>query len=114
MELSTLRWPIMNEAFLSNRLFEGLTPEVGAVAFALPPGQVAPYPVLSGSGWFVVKVEERRRAATPAFAAARDALTQGLLREGVPPLTAAVVEEMKVREYNLLGKEVDPEKTEAR
>ena len=93
---------------------EGLTPEVGAVAFALPPGQVAPYPVLSGSGWFVVKVEERRRAPAPAFAAARDSLTQGLLREGVPPLTAAVVEEMKVREYNLLGKEVDPEKTEAR
>ena len=28
MELSTLRLPVMNEAFLSNRLFEGLTPEV--------------------------------------------------------------------------------------
>ena len=28
MELSTLRLPVMNEAFLSNRLFEGLSPEV--------------------------------------------------------------------------------------
>lgn len=91
---------------------EGLTPEVGAVAFALPPGQVAPYPVLSGGGWFVVKVEERKRAAAPAFAAMRQRLTQTLLREGVPPLTAAVLGEMKVREHNLMGKEVDPDKTE--
>jgi signal transduction histidine kinase len=28
MELSALRLPVMNEAFISNRLFEGLTPEV--------------------------------------------------------------------------------------
>ena len=37
-----------------------LTPQVGAVAFELSAGQVAPYPVQTTAGWFIVKVEQRR------------------------------------------------------
>ena len=100
---------------------EGLAPEVGAVAFALPPGQLAQYPVRAGGGmagagenWFVVRVEERRRATPPVFAVAREGLTRALAREAAESLTASIVREMKVREYNLLGKELAPDKPEAR
>ena len=93
---------------------EGLAPEVGAVVFALPPGQLAAYPVRSGGNWFVVKLEERRNGAPPGFIAARETLLQTLLRAGVEPLTTAIVAGMKVREYNLLGKEIEPDKPEAR
>ena len=93
---------------------EGLAPEVSAVAFALPPGQMAQYPVRSGGNWFIVKVEERRRATPLAFPAAREILARGLEREGAESLSATIVSEMKVREYNLLGKEMAPDKPEAR
>lgn len=85
---------------------EGLTAEVGAVAFALAPGQLAPYPVRGGGAWFVVRVEERRERPAPGFAATREQLVQALVREGVAPLTASVMGEAKVREYNLVGKEL--------
>src|SRR5579871_4282129 len=38
-----------------------LLAEVGAVAFALDPGHVAPNPVHTQAGWFVIKVAARRR-----------------------------------------------------
>jgi len=86
---------------------DGLTPEIGAVAFALADGQMAAYPVRSVGAWFVLKTEERRQEPTPSFALAREQLTQELLREGVIPLTLSVLAPLKVREYNILGKEAD-------
>jgi peptidyl-prolyl cis-trans isomerase C len=91
-----------------------LTPEVGAVAFALPVGQVAPYPVRSAAGWFVVKPEERRQQPAPTFASARDELRQTMLREGVAPLVAAALKDLKIRRYNFTGTEVGAEKPEVR
>jgi peptidyl-prolyl cis-trans isomerase C len=93
---------------------ERMSPEVGAVAFALPPGQVAPYPVRGTAGWFVVKVEERRQEPTPAFASVRDQLKQIMLREGVAALAAAAVQDLKVRRYNFTGTEIEVEKPEER
>jgi peptidyl-prolyl cis-trans isomerase C len=91
---------------------EGLTPEVGAVAFALPIGQVSPNPVRGATGWFVVKVEERRQQPTPAFATVREQLRQTLLREGVAGIATAALTNLKVRKYNLLGQELDPARVE--
>ena len=84
---------------------EGLTPEVGAVVFALAVGQVAPYPVRTAAGWFVVKVEERRSRPAPSFAQARAGLLDQMLREGVAPLSEQALRGLTVREYNLSGKE---------
>jgi peptidyl-prolyl cis-trans isomerase C len=48
-----------------------LTPEIGAVAFALAPGQLAAYPVPSGGSWFVIEVEGRRQRSPPTLEEAR-------------------------------------------
>jgi peptidyl-prolyl cis-trans isomerase C len=92
---------------------EELNPEVGAVAFALPVGQVTPSPVHGAAGWFVVKVEERRQRATPSFASVREELRQTMLTEGVVPLAAAALKDLKVRRYNFTGTEASPEKPAA-
>jgi peptidyl-prolyl cis-trans isomerase C len=84
-----------------------LVPEVAAVAFATPPGQLVPAPVRGASGWFVVKVEERRPLPTPSYAQAREALRQTMLREGVAPLAAAALNELNVRRYSFTGREPD-------
>jgi peptidyl-prolyl cis-trans isomerase C len=89
---------------------EGLNAEIGAVAFALAPGQVAPYPVRSAGAWFVVKTEERRRQPTPALPLVREQIRQALLRDGATPLIRAALSEVLVREYNVTGKELDAEK----
>lgn len=93
---------------------EGLNPEVGAVAFSLPTGQVAPYPVRCAAGWFVVKVEERRPSPTPSFVSAREQLTQTLLREGMVPFATATLKGLKVRKYDMVGDEMGVDKPEPR
>ena len=93
---------------------DGLSAEIGAVAFVLPPGQLTQFPVRGAGSWFVVKVEERRRQPAPGFVAVRDQLVQGFLRDGVIPLTSLAMSEVNVREYNLTGKEVSGEKPSIR
>ncbi len=86
---------------------EGLMPEVGAVVFALPSGQMAAFPVRTASGWFVVKAEERRARPAAPFATARAQLKDAILREGVAAATESALSGLTVREYNLSGKEAD-------
>ncbi len=68
-----------------------LPPELGAVAFALSPGQVTQYPVRINESYLVVKVEERRVLAAPSFDQARDALRQEVARRVVPRLMASAL-----------------------
>lgn len=84
---------------------EGLNPEVGSVAFALPAGQFTPYPFRSSGGWFIVKVEERRSGKAVSFAEAREGLVQTMLKEGVADVIAKAMKDVTVREYNINGKE---------
>jgi peptidyl-prolyl cis-trans isomerase C len=85
---------------------DGLNAEVGAVAFAMQPGQFAPFPVRSAGAWFVVKVEDRRQRATPPFAEVRGRLEGEMLREGVPDVVTRALAAVTMREYNINGKEV--------
>lgn len=84
---------------------DGLTPEIGAVAFALPPGQLAPYPVRSGDAWFVIKVEDRRQGPAPPYAAVRSQLVKTLSQEAVPDIVKAALAAATVRRYSIAGKE---------
>jgi len=93
---------------------EGLNPRVGAVAFALPPGQVAPYPVRVEARWFVVKVDDRRRQPTPSFASVREQMRQSMIREGVVAFAAAALKDLKVRKFDFLGHEIDADTAAAR
>jgi peptidyl-prolyl cis-trans isomerase C len=84
-----------------------LNPEIGAVAFALQPGQVADFPIVSNNSWFVVKSEERRQQPPPLFAEVREQLFQAMVRERVPGIIKAAVSGVVVREYNISGKEAE-------
>ena len=87
-----------------------MIPEIGAVAFALPPGQIAAYPVHGEAGWFVVKVEERRNQPTPAFASVRERLRVAMMREGVLALSTTAAQGLTIRTYNIDGSETGTEK----
>jgi len=71
----------------------------------LPVGEVVAYPVPAVGSWFVVKVEERRRQPTPSFAAARDRLHHALLQEAATRLMQGAADGMKVRQFDLLGRD---------
>jgi peptidyl-prolyl cis-trans isomerase C len=90
----------------------GMGPEIGAVAFALAPGQLAPNPVRTGVGWFVIKTEERRQQPAPPYAAMREQLRQEIMREAAPGILDTALQGLKVRRYSIGGKEVTEDKPE--
>jgi peptidyl-prolyl cis-trans isomerase C len=83
----------------------GINPALSAVVFALPPGQATQMPVSDVGSWFVLKVEDRRRAPTPAFSEVRAQLTEAILRDRVPQAMAKALVAVKVRDYDITGKE---------
>ncbi|MEI7712151.1 MAG: peptidylprolyl isomerase [Rhodospirillales bacterium] len=85
---------------------DGLLPEIGSVAFAMAPGQMAPYPVRAAGAWYVVKTEERRRAEAQPFAVVRGLIVQALQREGVAGVIAEAMSRVTVHEFTIGGKEV--------
>jgi peptidyl-prolyl cis-trans isomerase C len=72
-----------------------LGPEIGAVVFALQPGQTTAFPVRSNGMWFILQVEGRRQQGTPTLAESqatlRAALTQEASAEIFRKARAAVV-----------------------
>jgi len=76
---------------------QALAPELGAVIFALAPGQVTRYPVRSGAWWFVVRVEARGQKGPPAFADARGDLARDIMHAKVPDLKLAALREVDVK-----------------
>lgn len=85
---------------------EDLTPEIGAVLFALQPGQMTAYPVRSGAAWFILKTEERRALPAPTFSASRERIRQVLLREGVAAVVREALSGVVAREYSIVGKDL--------
>jgi peptidyl-prolyl cis-trans isomerase C len=81
-----------------------LSPEVGAVMFALAPGQITEYPIRSRNAWFLLRVEERRQPATPTFEAARGALEQDIIHAGAPVLMQAAMNAAPITYHGLTGK----------
>ena len=81
-----------------------LSPEVGAVAFALGVGQTTAYPVESGGLWFVIRVDGRRTSGTPDFDSVRWALSQDIVHSGTPALKQMALKDAKVTFYGLAGK----------
>jgi peptidyl-prolyl cis-trans isomerase C len=76
---------------------QALAPELGAVIFALAPGQIARYPVRSGAWWFVVRVEGRNQKGAPAFAQAREDLGRDVMNARIPELKLAAMREVDVK-----------------
>jgi peptidyl-prolyl cis-trans isomerase C len=81
-----------------------LDPEVGAVLFALRPGEVTAYPVRTAAGWFVLKTEMRRSGAAPSFAEVRDQLEAESERDDVAAVVRAALSRVVVRAYDMNGR----------
>ena len=81
-----------------------LSPEVGAVAFAMPVGQTTAYPVRSGNRWFVLRVDSRKRGPTPSFADTHVALERDVLHAGAMELRKQALKAVPVTYYGPAGK----------
>lgn len=80
-----------------------MVPEVGGVALALEPGQVAPNPIHSQMGWFVVKVAARKRVPVPGFAEVREQLRRQLLQEGIASVVKDAMANSSIARFNMNG-----------
>jgi len=73
-----------------------MVPEFEAVAFTLKAGEYAKEPVKTQFGWHVIKVEERRETAPPAFEEVADQVRQVVMRERYGELIKAARSEIKI------------------
>lgn len=89
---------------------ENLLPEIGSVAFSLPAGQVAAYPVRAAGAWYIVKTEERRRGETPPFLVVRTILVHAMQREGVAAVVDEAIKSVTVHEFAISGKETEADR----
>ena len=77
-----------------------MLPEFSAAAFAMKPGEVSATPVHTQYGWHVIKLEERRPVAVPAFADAHDEIRQRMISEDVQKVFADARAGAKVEQFN--------------
>lgn len=77
-----------------------MLPEFSAAAFAMKPGEISTTPVHTQYGWHVIKLEERRPLAVPAFAEAHDELRQKMIQEDVQKVFADARAQVKVEQFN--------------
>lgn len=80
-------------------------PEIGAVMFALPPGQTTTYPVRAAGAWYIIKVEARRQQGAPSFDAVRAQLVQQLTQAALPGVIQRAMAGLPVQDYGLMGKD---------
>ena len=75
---------------------ESVAPEVGSAMFALLPGQTTAFPVRAAAGYFVIRVEGRRRREAQSFEEARAGLTREMRREASAEALRALMGEIKL------------------
>ncbi|MCY0092458.1 peptidylprolyl isomerase [Hoeflea ulvae] len=73
-----------------------MVPEFEAVAFTLKAGEYAKEPVKTQFGWHVIKLEDRRETAPPAFEAVSDQVRQLVMRERYGDLIKAARAEIEI------------------
>jgi peptidyl-prolyl cis-trans isomerase C len=76
---------------------DALSAEVGAVLFALAPGQATDYPVRAAPGYFVLRVEGRRQRAPPDFDQVRPELANALRREAAAAALSALTSDIRLQ-----------------
>ncbi len=77
-----------------------MLPEFSGPAFALKPGEITDKPVKTQYGWHVIKLEELRPVAVPAYAEAHDEIRQKMIQEDVQKVFADARSQVKVEQFN--------------
>jgi peptidyl-prolyl cis-trans isomerase C len=80
-----------------------LTPEIGAVAFALLPGQTTAYPVRSNGHWFIIQVQGRQQTAAPPLDAVREQIVAALTRQADAEISRKARAAVTVKDYGMTG-----------
>lgn len=80
-----------------------LAPEIGAVAFALAPGQTTAFPVKSGNYWFIIRVDGRIHKPGPTFEEAQSTLADDLVHATIGPLKAMAIRQVPVKIHDVPG-----------
>jgi peptidyl-prolyl cis-trans isomerase C len=86
---------------------EQVWPNFADVAFSVQPGQIAPDPVKNEFGWHVVRIEEKRLIAPPAFSEIHEQLRQELLAAAVQQAIEEARTALVIHRFNLDGSELD-------
>jgi peptidyl-prolyl cis-trans isomerase C len=83
-----------------------MVPEFAKAAFSMKKGEVTQTPVKTQFGWHVIKVEDRRTAQPPAYAAAEGKLRQDLAREIAESYRQDLRDKAKIERFNADGSPV--------
>jgi peptidyl-prolyl cis-trans isomerase C len=82
---------------------EKLSPEIGAVAFSLTPGETTSFPVKSNGYWFIIQSEGRRQQGAPSLAVASPQLKDELIWEATLEIVRKTRASVIVRDYGPSG-----------
>jgi peptidyl-prolyl cis-trans isomerase C len=82
---------------------DDMIPEFAEAAFALQAGQISAAPVRTQFGWHVIRVEERRQVAPPAFEEVRDQVRQQAFEEAVSAAVERFRNAARIERFNLDG-----------
>jgi peptidyl-prolyl cis-trans isomerase C len=80
-----------------------MVPAFADAAFALRPGQISAAPVRSPFGWHIIRVDERRLSAPPAFEEVRETLRQRLFEAEINAAVERARSVAKIERFNLDG-----------
>ena len=82
---------------------DDMIPEFAEAAFALQAGQISAAPVRTQFGWHVIRVEERRQVAPPAFEEVRDQVRQQAFEEAVTQAVERFRNAARIERFTLDG-----------
>ena len=75
---------------------EALSPEIGAVVFAMAPGQVTAYPVKASTGYYLIRIDGRRQRGAPSLDEARADISSELRREKAADIMRLLISDVKL------------------
>lgn len=85
---------------------DDMVAEFADAAFAMKPGEVSKQPVKTQFGYHVIKVEERRKQATPSFEDSKDEISGELQQELMAGLVKDLRANAKVERFDMDGKPI--------
>lgn len=85
-----------------------MVPEFSKAAFALKQGEYTKTPVKTQFGFHVIKLEERRKSAPPAFDDMKEQLTSDMSQEMIGKVIEGLRKDAKVERFDLQGKPLPP------